>query len=304
MLNRDTIPSWITETWSGDDGGPGKAQRMRAERRKPPAGDAAGAGRPAKPRRDGARSRFTRAFWPLGAAARRALGGPRLRPAGDPDPPPVPRTSPRRRRVLLLALLVLGVRRFRWPTEAARAGAHRRDAARAARSPRCATRRRSAATTPGAQAVWAAHLARMRRPRRRRRPVARRPPPRGARPLGAPAVALVPSSPRRSSPATAHRGGGRRAAARAGRRGRHRPELRGLGRAAGLHRPPDALPPRGRRAAAACRSPRAPRSPCAPMARPDRFSSPRPSRARRPPGSPRRRRASPRRSFRSRPAAR
>ncbi len=112
---------------------------------------------------------FTRAFWPLGSAlaafwAALAFG--------------LAEITTRQQlaalvgvgSLMLLALLALGVRRFRWPTEvAARA---RIDASLPGR-PLASLRDTPALgrDDPGAQSVWAAHLARMRRLAAQARPV-------------------------------------------------------------------------------------------------------------------------------------
>ena len=112
---------------------------------------------------------FTRAFWPLGSAlaafwAALAFGLAEI-------------TSRQQLAALvavgslvLLALLALGIRRFRWPTEAA---ARARIDATLPGRPLASLRDTPAMgrDDPGAQAVWAAHLARMRRIAALARPV-------------------------------------------------------------------------------------------------------------------------------------
>ena len=228
--------------------GPGKRGRMRAERRADRDGDplarvvrrsrAAMALESLHPGLLAARRRRWRSLW-----AALAFG---LAEVAHPA------AAPRRRRarpvLALLALLVRGVRRFRWPSAAA-------------------ARARIDATLPGRPlaALRDAPALGRRRSRRRRRSGRRtwrgcggsRP---AARPVSADLrlaahdpwalrlmalVALIAAAVfARDRGIEAVAGG---AAAAAGRGGRHRAELRGLGRAAGLYRPADALPAGGRR---------------------------------------------------------
>ena len=128
---------------------------------------------------------FTRAFWPLGSAlavlwAALAFG---LAEVTTRD------AAARRRSALAGArrcsrCSCSGVRRFRWPSAAAARA--RIDATLPGRP--LATLRDTPALgrdDPGAQAVWAAHLARMRRLAATARPVRGRPAAREPRPLGA-----------------------------------------------------------------------------------------------------------------------
>ena len=164
MLERDTIPDWLERErlteggWrdreSGADEG-GAARRRR--------GPTPGAGRPPKPRRDGARILHPR----LLAARRRPLAALWAALAfGLAEI--LTRTPADRLRSRSPALAARS--RSSSSASGASAGRARRTRGRAStrpcrdgRSRRCATRRRSARDDPGAQAVWAAHLARMRR---------------------------------------------------------------------------------------------------------------------------------------------
>ena len=193
---------------------------------------------------------FTRAFWPLGSAlaalwAALAFGLAEIATRGQLV------AILAAAGLGLLALLVLGIRRFRWPRAAE--ARDRIDATLPGRP--LATLLDTPALgrgDPAAEAVWAAHLARMRRLAASARPVvadlrlaARDPWALRLMALVALVAALVFARDRGvESVATALQ-------APPGRRHRRRPELRGLGRAAGLHRPPDALPARGPRRRAA-----------------------------------------------------
>ena len=246
---------------------------------------------------------FTRAFWPLGSAlavlwAALAFGLAEITTRGQLI------AALAAAGAVLLALLVLGLRRFRWPrADDARA---RIDATLPGR-PLATLRDRPALgrDDAAAEAVWAAHLARMRRLAASARPVvadlrlaARDPWALRLMALVALVAALVFAGDRGVE------FGLRRAAGRPRRRHRRRPELRGLGRAAGLHRPADALPARGpgRRARGGAAGHR--RHPA--RLRRRRGVRARRDRLRRPAGprSPRPRPASPRRASRSRRAAR
>ena len=156
---------------------------MRGERRAEPRTRPAGAGHSAEPRRDGARI-----LHPGLLAAR----PPPLRCSGRPWPSGSPRSprgrsssrSPVRRACCCSRCLCSGIRRFRWPSAAAARA--RIDATLPGRP--LATLRDTPALgldDPGAQAVWAAHLARMRRLAATARAGARRSSPREPRSLGA-----------------------------------------------------------------------------------------------------------------------
>ena len=246
---------------------------------------------------------FTRAFWPLGSAlavlwAALAFGLAEIATRGQLV------AILAAAGLGLLALLVLGLRRFRWPRAAeardridatlpGRPLATLRDTPAA--RPRRPGRRGGLGRAPRAHAPA----------RRQREAGRRRPPPRRPRPLGAAADGA--RRPRRRAglrPRPRRRVGRHRAAGAPGRRHRRRPELRGLGRAAGLHRPPDALPARGPRRRAARGAAGHRRHPA--RLRRRRRLRPRRVGLRRPAGRARRgrARASPRRASRSPPAAR
>ncbi len=141
---------------------------MRADRREPSAGDALSR-IVLKSRAAIGLESFVRAFWPLGAAlaalwAALAFGLPEI----------LTRTQFLTLTALAgaaaLALLVLGLRRFRWPSAAtarARIDATLPGRPLAALGDAPALNRED----PGAQAVWAAHLSRMRRLAASARPV-------------------------------------------------------------------------------------------------------------------------------------
>ena len=235
---------------------------------------------------------------------RGALGRPRLRPRRDHHPRPADRRPRRRRRSACSRSSSLGLRRFRWPrADDARA---RIDATLPGR-PLATLRDRPALgrDDPAAEAVWAAHLARMRRLAASARPVvadlrlaARDPWALRLMALVALVAALVFARDRGVESVAA--------ALQAGRRPPPPPPARAT-RAGPSRRPIPASrrstcprSPATRRSR--CR--RAPSSPCAATATPSGSSSPRPSPAARRPRSPRPRPASPRRASRSRRAAR
>ena len=181
----------------------GAAERMRAERRAERAGatrwrGSSGAAAPRwrsnpSPGRSGRSARRWRSLWAALAFGLAEITTPAAADGGA-------RRSPG---LGLLALLVLGLRRFRWPSEAA---ARARIDATLPGRPLAALRDAPALgrDDPGAQAVWAAHLARMRRLAATARPVRGRPAARQPRPLGAAADGAGGADRRRrSSPATA-----------------------------------------------------------------------------------------------------
>ncbi len=187
---------------------------------------------------------FTRAFWPLGSAlavtwaalafglAEVATRNQLLAAIGLAG-------------LVVLVLLVWGVRRFRWPSAAAARA--RVDATLPGRP--LATLRDQPALgrdDAGAQAVWAVHLARMRRLAATARPVradlrlaSRDPWALRLMALVLLIAALAFARDRGVDSVTAALPAG------AGLGGRRRAELRGLGRAAGLYRAADALSARG-----------------------------------------------------------
>ena len=189
---------------------------------------------------------FTRAFWPLGSAARVRLGGAGVRAGRGHHPAAADGGDRRWRGSSLLGLLILGLRRFRWPSVAeARARIDATLPGTAARGAR-ATRRRSGAT-----------IRRRRRSGRRtwRGCAGSRPRPgRCVADLGCAAhdpwalrlvalVALIAAGLfARDRGVEAVVGG---AGAGPGHRGGGGAELRGLGRAAGLYRAADPLPAGG-----------------------------------------------------------
>ena len=258
--NRDTIPDWI-----------GTVPEVRATAWRDREGEADEGRAAGRPRTDPLarvirRSRaamalesFTRAFWPLGSALAALWAALAFGLAEVATRDAAARRARRWPGLALLALLVSGHPPLPLAEPRRRRGRGSTRRCRGGRSPRCATRRRSGRDDPGAQAVWAAHLARMRRLAATARPVradlrlASRDP--WALRLMA-LVLLIAALRLRARPR--RRVGRRGAAAGAGRGGRGRAELRGLGRAAGLYRAADALSAGGAGRASRSRCRRAP----------------------------------------------
>ena len=188
----------------------GALERMRAERRAEPRGATrwrASSGAAAPRWRS---NRFTRAFWPLGSALARRLGGAGLRARRDHH----------RGRSCMAAMGVAGLgaaraaRLGRPPLPLAERG-RRRGRGSTRRCPggrwrRCADRPALGRDDPGAQAVWAAHLARMRRLAATARPVAADLRLAAPRPLGAAAGGAGGADRRGGLRARPRRRGGRR----------------------------------------------------------------------------------------------
>ncbi len=165
MLERDTIPDWLdcerlTEVrWRDRESGADEGGAARPAAAATPCD----AGRSAPQPRRAWRSNPSPA--PSGRSARRSPCSGRRWPSGSP------RSLTRAQLIAVLALggarARLAARRSGCAASAGRAPTTRGRGStrpcRAGRSRRCATRRRSGRDDPGARAVWAAHLARMRR---------------------------------------------------------------------------------------------------------------------------------------------
>ncbi len=249
MLESRYHPAWIGRNASADRRpGRRRAGADDADRDRPAASAIRSHGVIRRTRAGMALERALRAFWPLGAllaalwaalafGARRGAAAARSCSAVSA----LAGLGARSRS------LVRGLRRFRWPTATQARGAGRRDAARPAARGAAPTGRRSAATIPAPQAVWAAHLARMRAARRRGARRAARPAAVARRSLGAAA----------DGAGRADRGGGLRPRRRGQRPRRRRSRPSGAAAVAtgpsfeawaeppGLYRPADALPARG-----------------------------------------------------------